>query len=224
MKNQLIVDGTYKLFLECKKNLYLNRIDSNHNLEYYLPTLKDIEVVKECFKIYNANKQRKKNNWNEICKWAFAISKIVSFKDFKIVFGTLTFKDKVLKNTSQRTRARYVTQFLNKETFHYIANIDFGSKKNREHYHFLALIKENMNMKNWKHGSNKVQVVPFTKKDIKSTKNYLLKLNNHSYKESTKQKRILRDRNPNKTIDLYAEKYANDSFNRFRLEMSSFET
>lgn len=223
MKNDLIVNGSYKEFLQCKKDIFVNGLDSR-DLNLYLPYFKDIDTVKECFRIYNANRQRKRNNWIEILKWVFAIKYINTFKEYRLIFGTLTFRDKILNNTCERTRARYVTKFLSKETFHYIANIDYGNKNNREHYHFLALIKNNINLKKWTYGSNKVEVVPIDRENIKKTKNYLLKLNNHSYKESTKQKRILKDRNPDKYIDLYAEKYANELFDRFKLEMTSFET
>lgn len=220
LKNELIVNGTYKEFLQFKKELFQGGFDS-HMKSLYEIYFDNLETVEECFKIYYANRQRKKNNWNEICKWLFAINKFESFKNFKIVFGTLTFKDKVLENTNERTRTRYITKFLSEETYHYIANVDYGSKNNREHYHFIAMIDKKIDLKKWKHGSNKVSFVPLDKNEIQSIKNYLLKLNNHSYKESTKQRRILRDRNLDNRVDLYAE-FAEDEFHKFRLFMSEF--
>ena len=56
----------------------------------------------------------------------------------KCIFGTLTFNDRALK-TSSETRRRYVTRFLNDFDVPYIANIDFGAEKGREHYHFVIL-------------------------------------------------------------------------------------
>lgn len=222
MKNTLILSGVYDAFLIRKKELYLNQQDSK-NKNNYLDLIPELEQIEECFKIYNANHQRKYNNWNEICKWCFAIQELQTFKSFKLVFGTLTFKSKVLEKTCERTRARYVTSFLSSQAFHYVANIDYGKKNGREHYHFLAMIEKNMDMTKWNYGSNKIEIVPMIKKDIKATKNYLLKLNNHSYKNSTRQKRIIRDRNENKIIDLYCNKYAINSFRKYKLEMSLYE-
>ena len=222
MKNSLITSGVYQLFLDTKKQFYLLKLDYN-NEKTYLEIIPDIDIIKECFKIYRANRQRKYNNWNEICKWYYAMENIPSYKKYKLVFGTLTFNDKTLSNTSERTRTRYVTKFLSDNTFHYIANIDFGEKNNREHYHFIAMVKNNIDMSKWSYGGNKIKNVPLSKKDVKSVKNYLLKLNNHSYKESTKQKRIIRDRHEDKILDYFIEEIAIESFHRFKLLINSYE-
>lgn len=216
IKNELITNGIYKNFLQTRKKLYLNGLDYR-TIEHYC-NFDKIEL-RECFRIYNANHQRKKNGFNELCKWMFAIQNTQTYKDFEIVFGTLTFKDKVLDSTSARTRARYITKFLSNQTYHYMANIDFGNKNNREHYHFIAMIEKKMNLSKWKYGGNKVEVVPTTSQDIASVKNYLMKLNNHSYKESTRQQRILKDRNKESTVDLYC-KYAIEEFHYFKVGMS----
>lgn len=213
------MSGVYDNFLSIKKAFYLSKKNYNDKslyLEYY-----NQEVIDECFKIYNATRQRKKNNWNELCKWCFAIEYINSFKDKMIIFGTLTFKDKVLESTSEITRQRYVTRFLKDNTIHYIANIDYGKKNNREHYHFIALVNGVMNCKNWKYGASKFQFVPLEKKDLKSIKNYLLKLNNHSYKSSTKQKRIIRDRKED-IIKLLIDTIGYESYRKYKLGLDAY--
>ena len=222
MKNALITSGVYDLFLKYKKELYLMKLDYN-NEQNYINVIPDIEKIKECFKLYRANRQRKYNNWNEICKWCYAIEKIPIYKEYKIVFGTLTFNDKTLNKTCKRTRARYITKFLSDNTKHYIANIDYGTKNNREHYHFLAIIKENIDMSKWSYGGNKIDQVRLSKNDIKRTKNYLLKLNNHSYKASTKQERIIRDRHEDKIIDYFIENIAEYDFHKYKLLLNSYE-
>lgn len=222
MKNSLIISGVYDLFLTYKKQLYLLKLDYN-NEESYLNVIPDIEDIKECFKIYRANRQRKYNNWNEICKWCYALNFIPIYKKYKLVFGTLTFNNESLNKTSEKTRKVYVTRFLNEETKHYIANIDYGKKNNREHYHFIALIEKNIDLEKWTLGALKVQVIPLLKKDIKATKNYLLKLNNHSYKDTTRQKRIIRDRHEDKIIDYYIENIAGESFHKYKILLNSYE-
>lgn len=168
MKNTIIANGVYENFLEVKRSFYLSAEDHNNKEVYY--SYFDKEVVDSCFKIYNATRQRKKNNWNEICKWCYAIDKISIFKDKKIIFGTLTFTNEVLEVTSNRTRQRYVTWFLKDHTIHYIANIDFGAKNNREHYHFIALVDGKINCKDWKYGSSKFKFVPIEKTNLKERK------------------------------------------------------
>lgn len=128
----------------------------------------------------------------------------------------MTFTNEVLEVTSNRTRQRYVTWFLKDHTIHYIANIDFGAKNNREHYHFIALVDGKINCKDWKYGSSKFKFVPIEKTNLKRTKNYLLKLNNHSYKSSTKQQRIIRDRKED-LIELWINKIGELSFKKYKM-------
>ena len=214
MKNALIINGVYNNFLEIRSMLWLNH--SAHNCKELYQEWLSADEVDECFRIYNANRQRKKNNWTEICKWCYAIEHIPMYSDHRIIFGTLTFRD--LCSTTQRTRARYVTKYLSSETVHYIANIDFGAKNGREHYHFVALVKDKMNRANWKCGASKFKEVPINSKDLRIRKNYLLKLNNHSYKESTKQKRIIRDRNDT-LVKFITEVLEVDAFEKYKANL-----
>lgn len=217
------MSGVYDLFLSIKKQLYLDKKQYNEP-KSYLEFIPNEDMIHECFKIYNANRQRKKNNWNEICKWCFSIQNYKPYKNYKIIFGTLNFNDKTLNKTSERTRARYVVKYLSENTIHYIANIDYGKKNGREHYHFLAMVEDNISGTNWhKFGGCKFQIVPIKNKDIKCTKNYLLKLNNHSYKSSTRQKRIIRDRQEDYYIDYFIDNIASDAFHRYKLKLNVYE-
>lgn len=117
------------------------------------------------------------------------------YKKYKIIFGTLTFSDETLEKTSKETRRRLVARYLksDKNVVHYIANIDYGDEKEREHYHFLAFAKDKIEMK-WNKGFSYFKELKQTRKDIKATTKYILKLNNHCFKESTKLERLIRDR------------------------------
>lgn len=217
MKHQLIMSGAYDNFLELKKMLWLNHMDYNNKSLY--SNLMEQEEIDECFRIYNATRQRKKNNWNELCKWSFAITYLPKYKDYKLLFGTLTFTDKVLNDTSKKTRQVYITRFLKDNTIHYMANIDFGSKNNREHYHFIAMVKDKLNCNLWKYGASKFQFIPLESKDLRKTKNYLLKLNNHSYKSSTKENRIIRDRNID-FLEKYINLFGDELFRRYKMSLN----
>lgn len=56
---------------------------------------------------------------------------------FHCAFLTLTFRNDVLDSTSEETRRRYVSYYLHDLTPYYVANIDYGDKTQREHYHAL---------------------------------------------------------------------------------------
>lgn len=106
------------------------------------------------------------------------------------VFGTLTFTDKVLQSTSVETRRRYVARFLNDTCLTYVANIDFGEKNGREHYHFVAVpwsAQQKLDCTYWiKHyGAVKVEPIHTTKDDTTRTLKYLTKLTAHAVKETT---------------------------------------
>lgn len=220
MKNTIINNGVYENFLAYKKYLYL--LDgSQNNKEKYHGYFSDKELD-ECFKIYNATRQRKRNNWLELCKWVYAINYIPGYKDKRLIFGTLTFNDETLAKTSPRTRQRYITWFLKDRSLHYIANIDFGKKNNREHYHFIALVSGKLSCKDWIYGRSNFKFVALEKEDLKRTKNYLLKLNNHSYKDTTRQSRIIRDRKDN-YIDKFISTIGDYSFKKFKLFLDYYE-
>lgn len=193
-KNDIIEQGTMKNFLTFKKLFYEEGLNSNDKMLYEIYGF-DKETIKNCFSIYNSINLRKKRSLNKIVEWSFAIENIKKYKDYKIIFGTLTFSDKTLKKTSKETRRRYIQRFLkeNDKIEYYIANIDYGEKNGREHYHFLAFTKEKIKTK-WKYGLQKFLEIKTTKIDVKRTTKYLVKLNNHSFKTSTKLERTIQDK------------------------------
>jgi hypothetical protein len=50
-------------------------------------------------------------------------------------FITLTFTDEILSKTNEKTRRRYVSRAFKAIGYRYVANIDYGDKTHREHYH-----------------------------------------------------------------------------------------
>lgn len=107
------------------------------------------------------------------------------------VFATLTFRDDVLEKTSPETRRRYVTRYLKSQSSDYVANIDFGRKNEREHYH--AVIFGKINPLEWKYGALNVKQVKDTSKPEKLAK-YVNKLTNHAIKETCKRNAVIYSR------------------------------
>lgn len=136
-----------------------------------------------------------------------------------IVFGTITLNNHYL-NLKENTYIRQIHSWLKEHFIYSILNKDYGSKTEREHYHFIGLTTEEIEPINKK--SNKgydiyelknktykmgfepdLCLIDLNKNDIKKTVNYLLKLNNHSNKLSTRNRlRIIK----NNQYDLFSIK------------------
>lgn len=129
-------------------------------------------------------------------------------------FVTLTFRDDVIANTNEATRREYVRKFLKAHSngSHYLANIDYGAKNGREHYHAIT----NFSCSGWKYGhqlskpiqlyaplSAKYDNLPdeeYKQKAFETTQKrlskYTAKLGFHAVKETTKDASLIYSRLP----------------------------
>lgn len=110
----------------------------------------------------------------------------------QVLFLTLTFTDKTLENTSPATRRRYVARYLASFNAKFIANIDFGAKNGREHYH-AVIGAENIDLKAYKLGAIHCQRVRKASNPTQLSK-YVAKLTNHAIKETTKRSCLIYSR------------------------------
>lgn len=188
---ELIESGIFDLYKEERYNLLKEKKDVS-NFSYYHSFQK--EPLKsnfdECVKMYNSISRRKTRVFKKLIYWFYYISK---YTDKMLIFGTLTFRDEVLGSTSKETRRRYVARFLNDNTLHYVSNIDYGKKNNREHYHFIALVVSKIKKDSWPYGYDSYSRIK-KNSSLRNRKNYLLKLTNHTYKDTTRQEKVLSDR------------------------------
>lgn len=112
------------------------------------------------------------------------------------IFITLTFSDSTLSNTDEKQRRVAVSRYLKQFNCRYVANVDYGSKNHREHYH--AIIQSSViDLSSWrKYGS--INVERIRNKDIESDKTklakYICKLSNHAIKETTKRSSLIYSR------------------------------
>lgn len=167
---------------------------------------KDI-LSEEVFKVFLKDKQNRKNKryrTKEKFKELITIYNNSKCDTKNLVFGTLTLNDETLSQ-EERTRTKKINKWLKSHFLIAIVNKDFGEKNGREHYHFLGITsqplevkynKENKPIKSKKgyiiHELVKkdytlgfepdICIIDFDKSDINKTINYLLKLNNHSNK------------------------------------------
>lgn len=114
--------------------------------------------------------------------------RIIYFMNFgTCLFLTLTFKDDVLESTNEDSRRRYVRRFLKEYSNCFIANIDYGSKTDREHYHAFILYPDVKIVENWKYGFSNAQIIRDNPKDCERVTRYILKIANHFVKSTVKR-------------------------------------
>lgn len=112
------------------------------------------------------------------------------------LFITLTFNDETLSTTTPKNRRVFVSRYLKQFNCKYVANIDFGSKNHREHYH-AVINASNIDFKSWrKYGNINVERVrnKDIEKDMTKLSKYICKLSNHAIKETTKRSSLIYSR------------------------------
>lgn len=114
-------------------------------------------------------------------------------------FLTLTFNDYCLDHTNKDVRRKYVTRYLKSISNNYIANIDYGLKNEREHYHAIVDITDldisEIFFAGWNYGFYKADRIFLDISDIYKLSSYISKLTNHAMKESTKSNHMIYSRN-----------------------------
>lgn len=159
-------------------SISLNIFDRNTIDSWLLSLIEKfgVSAVLEAIRINNAR-------YHRISRLRDRVESIISYKSY---FLTLTFNNNCLNHTQPDTRREYVTRFLKSLSTNYVANIDFGKKNHREHYHALVQCNE-VNRDGWtKHGFICVEEVILTDSSVDRLSKYVAKLSNHAIKETTR--------------------------------------
>lgn len=210
---QKSIDEIYYDFKDrCKllRNIYKDKQLQDEETEIYkvyncYSNFEDIMTFEEYRKAKNFDigRYRKRERCSTNIHKIIAIAKITKAK---LVFGTITLNDDFLKENYNTQKLR-IQRYIKRSFFYSIKNADYGNKNNRLHYHFIGLTFEELiptnkkshqgrklyNIKNdkWKNGFLPVyEIIPYDSKDLKKISNYIVKLNNHSNKISTKKSRL----------------------------------
>ena len=180
-KDDYINNGVIRECLKDNKYYPLSAL----SLECYNNNL-DKEFL-ECIKINRASYVRTSRLKDRVRKFLLNGS---------CIFVTLTFNDSTLDTTTEKERRVAVTRYLKTFNAPYVANIDYGAKNKREHYH--ALINcDSLDFSKWhKYGAIKCERV--RNKDIEldtiKLSKYVAKLSNHAIKESTHRSALIYSR------------------------------
>lgn len=150
------------------------------NEHYYQVKYDNLLLFNEAIRIVNADRQRTKRLRNRISNY---------LNGGNCLFLTLTFNNECLANTTEQTRREYVRKWLKSYSSKYIANIDYGKKNGREHYHAIIQV-DSVDFTTWTHGTCNGQRVKSTHDDLALSK-YICKLTNHAIKNTTKRKALI---------------------------------
>lgn len=190
IKRDCLLDGSYNLYKDFCKTCYFAHLNNEQLPECFYNDFYNkfnpVQLV-YCDRLYNAYIKRVQRLKDRIQSMLLS---------GQCIFLTLTFTDDILNNTNALTRRKYVRRYLKLVSKSYVANIDFGSKKEREHYHALVF-GDNINYSNWhKIGAIKGERVRFNKDSDNNSTNtklakYISKLTNHSIKETTHNSYII---------------------------------
>jgi hypothetical protein len=116
------------------------------------------------------------------------VASIISYRSF---FLTLTFTNVTLLSTSAETRRRYVARYLKSISQDYVANVDYGERNHREHYHAIVRCDE-IDYKLWKYGNLDFELITFEDETaIDRLSKYIAKLTNHAIKETAKRGHLI---------------------------------
>lgn len=183
------------------------------NMDYDTAIEKRCFLLKEFPREYEEAEKINLARYKRVSRLRKRINSILHNNEF-VQFLTLTFSDDTLAKTSPETRRKYVQRFLTELKCDYVANVDFGAKNGREHYH--AVIGDICNEKEWtkygfinslwvKIGDERLRKIPkryaaMSEEEIqkrmeedneKRLAKYVAKLTNHAIKETTKRSVIL---------------------------------
>lgn len=158
----------------------------------------------ECIIKEKHNRKNKRHRTRNKFIELYRIASYIDNQDKKIVFGTITLDNEHLSQ-KENTYIRKIHKWLKEHFVIAILNKDYGSLTEREHYHFIGLTTEEIEKinkkskkgyeiyelknKNYNMGFEPTLcIIDLNQNDIEKTVNYLLKLNNHSNKITTKNR------------------------------------
>jgi hypothetical protein len=168
----------------------------------------DFSFTQKALGIVNSFSELIKSSSDNDCAWLLinserAKNKRLYLRTKKVVesnkgyFLTLTFTDKVLNSTTELTRRRYVSRFLKENCDYYVANIDYGTKNGREHYHCVCIPNTDLRRTVWVYGFKCVEkTADYSTSSVDYIKlgRYITKLYRHALKFSNKSSRLIYSR------------------------------
>lgn len=188
LKSKVLESGLHNVERRYSKTLFLKAKESTEKCpmsdEEFEAIYELINSDEEAYKLFHEAHKINHASYKRRNRLALRITYMMLIGD--CIFLTLTFKDDVMKKTTRETRRRYVTRFLKSQSSEYVANIDFGEKNHREHYHAVIMCDKVDNTA-WRYGAIDFERVRVSNDSSKRLAKYVCKLTNHAIKATTKK-------------------------------------
>lgn len=159
-------------------------------LSYDLALAYEDFYIRRHFDLWQEAKKINHARYERVRRLKFYIQRMLNYGDCQ--FLTFTFNNKILSSTSSKTRKTYVTRFLKNLNTLYVANIDFGKQKGREHFH-AVVCADSIDYTSWCGGNLDGEKIRY-KSDYAKVSQYVSKLTNHAIKETTKRNSMIYSR------------------------------
>ncbi len=210
-KSKVISNGLVEI--QRKISLCKWKISQAEQLEYYTGEITNLDWLpykkEQCKLLEQGYAKLNPDDWKEAYRVndaSYHRTKRLKDRIQKMInkgnclFLTLTFTNDVLDSTNQETRKKYIKRFLKSNSNYYVANIDYGTKNEREHYH-AVIVCDKVNHKDWPYGNLDFKRVRTNQDDsnVKMAK-YITKLTNHAIKETCKQNFVIYSRDPKENL------------------------
>lgn len=149
----------------------------------------ELQLFHRMFNLENWEEARRINNasYRRVQRLKRRIASML--KNGECLFLTLTFTDEVLRKTTEDTRRQAVRRYLKSFGFPYVANIDYGKKNGREHYH-AVIQTEHVDYSAYTYGAINGEKIHSAEDYVKLSK-YVAKLTNHAIKQTNKRQVII---------------------------------
>lgn len=196
LKSKVIKSGCFNEYNNLRKQDYLHfkamqefKITADDYNKLLGITFANIDYLRETYSNEFVEESKKLRN-AKVKRIVLLKHRIEKLLEKPCIFATFTFTDKTLLNTSQDTRRRYVRRFLTNYG-NYVANVDYGAKNGREHYH--AIIQtDKVKIKDWNFGDLDVKKIKV--ENAGKLAHYVAKLKNHAIKETAKNSYLIYNR------------------------------
>ena len=198
MTNQrelVVTSGLIKRVRYYNWYFYTNKI---YNVSLYEKLLEEGFALEDIFLAEKMNR-----SWNaktyRIKKKLFDMQFLAMMCNFNYLFVTFTFKPETLENNKPETLKTYVRRYLKEHSIKYLANVDYGAKNGRIHFHACCICEKNLPLNEWhKYGAIKIEHVRVLKNNEKMLAKYINKLSLHAVKDTTGLQRVISWRKPKK--------------------------
>ena len=114
--------------------------------------------------------------------------------NLKMVFLTFTFDDYSLTHNNSDSLKQAVRRHLKQYCIKYVANVDYGARNGRKHFHAVALVEGKLDFTKWNYGALNGRKVNLNETASKRMAKYVTKLSLHAIKESTGFNRLIYSR------------------------------